>query len=147
MRGFLGIVAGLVAAIAAAMLIAFIGGLVIPPAPVSVDMSSVDGIRDAYSSLGTNAQLLGVVSWAGGGLVGALVAKHIIGRPWAAWTIAALTEAYMLVNVLMLPMPGWMQAVALILPLIAGFLANHLIKNRVDDDEVVSEGNGIDAEA
>jgi uncharacterized membrane protein YeaQ/YmgE (transglycosylase-associated protein family) len=147
MRGFLGIVAGLVGAVAAAMLISFIGGLLMPSAPVRVDMSSVEGVRAAYASLGTDAQLLGIISWAGGGLVGALIAKRLIGRPWAAWTIAGLTEAYMLVNVLMLPMPGWMQVVALILPLIAGFLANHLVANRAPIEDADPERKDLDAQA
>lgn len=147
MRGFLGVLAGLVGAIVTAVLISYIGGQLIPSEPVAVDLSSGDAIRSAYASLGTNAQLLGILSWAGGGLAGALIAKYIIGRPWAAWTIAAVTEAYMLVNVLMLPMPGWIQVLALILPLVAGFLANHLIRNRLRGDIAASEGTSVDAEA
>jgi hypothetical protein len=137
MRGFLGVLAGLAAAIATAMLISFAGGFLVP-APASVDISTTESIRSAYSSLGREAQLLGIVSWALGALVGALVAKRIAGRPWAAWTVAAIVTLYQLASVLLLPMPGWMQVLALVLPIVAGFLANHLVATReiVEPDAV-----------
>lgn len=146
MRGFFGILAGLAVMVAIAVVIAFVGGLIIPSTPVMANMSDPEGVKQAYASLSPEAQLLGVMAWSLGGFVGALIAKYIIGRPWAVWTLTGLTEAYMLITVLMLPMPGWMQVVALVLPLVAGFLANRLVANREHRADL-PERTGLDAEA
>lgn len=131
MRAVLGILAGLAGVIATMMLVSFIGGQLLGDVP-GVNTSDMDAIKATYGALGTDAQILIVVSWFLGVLAGAAIAKSIIGRPWAAWTIAGLFEAYLLLTVVMLPMPGWMKLAALLAPLIAGLLANHLVKNRVE---------------
>jgi hypothetical protein len=150
-RGLLGILAGVVAAVAAMMLISFIGTLAFP-APARIDTSNVEAIKATYSSLNMGGRMLVLADWFLGALVGAAVAKRLIGRPWAAWTVAGLIEAYVLLSVLMLPMPGWMQIVALVAPLVGGFLANHLVPDRleaaiVDGEEPAVEGTGADVEA
>ena len=53
----------------------------------------------------------------------------------------------MLLNVMMLPMPGWLQVVSLILPLIAGLLANHLVPNRAFVELDRSDEAATNAEA
>lgn len=130
MRGILGIVAGLIGVAVAMMLVSFIGAQIISTAP-AVNTSSVAEIKATYGGLSTEARLMVIASWFFGVLAGAAIAKRIAGRPWAAWTIAGLFEAYLLLNVLMLPMPGWMQVAALAAPLLAGLAANHLVANRV----------------
>ena len=135
-----GLVAGIVVMIISAMIISYIGGFLVTAPPVAMDMSDPNSIKSAYAELGVGAQLLGVLAWTGGALLGAIVAKRMIGRPWAAWTVAGLAEAYMLISILVLPMPGWMQVVALLLPIAAGFLANHLVKTRIELDDGAEEG-------
>lgn len=145
MRGFMGIVAGLVAVGIVMTLISFIGAQLIPTGPA--DASSVDAIKATYESLSTAARWMIIASWLLGVLAGAALAKRIIGRPWAAWTVAGLFEAYLLLTVLMLPMPGWMQVAALAAPLLAGLLANHLVANRIEvDTEAGTERSARDAE-
>ncbi|HEX8214415.1 MAG TPA: hypothetical protein VF582_02970 [Allosphingosinicella sp.] len=131
MRGFLGILAGLVAVAVTMMAVSLIGSQLVPAVP-SADTSSIEGIKQTYAGLGTETWLLMLLSWFLGALAGAAVAKKIAGRSWAAWTIAGLILAYLLITVLMLPMPGWMQVAALAAPLVAGFLANRLVPERVD---------------
>lgn len=135
-----GLVAGIVVMIISAMIISYIGGFLVTAPPVAMDMSDPNSIKSAYAELGVGAQLLGVLAWTGGALLGAIVAKRMIGRPWAAWTVAGLAEAYMLISILVLPMSGWMQVVALLLPIAAGFLANHLVKTRIEPDDGAEEG-------
>jgi hypothetical protein len=63
--------------------------------------------------------------------VGATVAKLIARRGWAAWTLAGIFVVYVFISTLVLPMPGWLQAVAVLAPLIGGLLANHLVADRL----------------
>jgi len=144
-RGILGIVAGLIGVAVVMMLVSFIGSFFIPA--TAADTSSVDAIKATYEGLGTHARWMVIASWFFGVLAGAAIAKTIVGRPWAAWTIAGLFEAYLLLSVMMLPMPGWMQVSALIAPLLAGFIANHLVRNRtVVRDEVSGTETRTDEE-
>lgn len=137
MRRILGVLAGLGAAVLTALIVSYVGARFVPAGTGTVNTSTVEGIRQTYSSLGTGVQLLGVIAWALGALVGAMVAKRLSGRPGAAWTVAGVIEAYMVLNVLMLPMPAWMKLLAVILPLAAGFIANRLIPTRL---EVADDG-------
>ena len=130
MRGILGILAGLAGAIVTAMLIGFLGAFVVGAA--AVDMSSSAAIKESYSSLSVGQQLLSIAAWGLGGFVGAYVAKRISGRSWPLWTVTFIVIAYQLISVALLPMPGWMQVTALAAPLIAGFIANRLVPERIE---------------
>ncbi|HEY0626054.1 MAG TPA: hypothetical protein VGD10_04905 [Allosphingosinicella sp.] len=132
MKGFLGVLAGFVSAVLAAMLVSFLGGLIVG-VPTGVDMSNADTIRESYASLGVGPQLLGIVAWGIGALVGAYVAKRIAGRSWAAWTVAVLITLYQLLSVALLPMPLYMRILALVLPIVGGFIANRLVAERATD--------------
>ncbi|HEV2078921.1 MAG TPA: hypothetical protein VGR19_03345 [Allosphingosinicella sp.] len=129
MRGVLGILAGLVVVAVTILVVSFVGSQLVP-APPEVNTSSIESIRATYAALGTETWLLMLVSWFLGALAGAAVAKKVGGRSWAAWTIAGLVFAYLLLTVAMLPMPGWMMVSSLAAPLLAGFLANRLIPER-----------------
>jgi hypothetical protein len=131
MRGVLGILAGLVAVVATMMLVTMIGSLLASEVP-AVDARNIESIKATYAGLSTGTWLLMLLSWFLGALAGAAVAKKIAGRSWAAWTVAGLILAYLLLTVVMLPMPGWMKFGALAAPLLAGFLANRLVPDRVD---------------
>jgi len=131
MRGVLGILAGIVAVAATMMLVSLIGSQLVPEVP-AVNANSIESIKATYAALGTETWLLMLLSWFLGALAGAAAAKKIAGRSWAAWTVAGLILAYLLLTVLMLPMPLWMQVAALAAPLVAGFIANRLIPERVD---------------
>ena len=131
MRAVLGIVAGVVAALVSMFAIAWIGGMLFPGA-ATIDASSAESIAAVFPALPTGAKAAILLSWFGAGLIGAYAAKRIVGRGWAAWTIAGVTAIFVLLNVMILPMPGWLQAVAVVLPLIGGLIANHLVAERDD---------------
>lgn len=146
MRAILGILAGLVAVAATMMLVSLIGSQVVPTPP-AMNTSSVESIKATYAALGTETWVLMLLTWFLGALAGAFVAKKIVGRSWAAWTLSGLILAYLLLTVLMLPMPGWMQAAALAAPIVAGFIANRLVPDR--DGEPADEPDdetGADAD-
>ena len=46
------------------------------------------------------------------------------------WTTTAIFVLYVLLTVLILPMPGWLQALSVVAPLAGGLIANHLIPSR-----------------
>jgi len=146
MRGVLGILAGLMAAVAMMVLVMFVGSILGATVP-AMNPSSPESIRGAYAALGTETLLLLLTCWFLGSLAGAFVAKKIAGMSLAAWTVAGLMFAYLLLTVLMLPMPGWMQVAALAAPLIAGYLANRLIPDRIDARaDGAADGTAPDAE-
>jgi len=76
-----------------------------------------------------SAKIALMAAWLVGALVGAATGKLIARRGWVAWTVAALIALYVVLNVLILPLPGWMQALSIAAPLIGGLLANHLVKD------------------
>ena len=132
MRAILGLLGGLVAGAVAMGICALAGGLLYP-SNVGINPSRPQEIIDAFAGLPMGAKIAMILSWFAGALVGAAVAKLIVRQGWAAWTIAALFALYVLVTVLILPMPGWMQTLAIVAPLIGGLIANHLVKSRAPD--------------
>lgn len=132
MRGVLAIVVGLVVGGLVTGVIAVVGGQLFP-APAGMRITNAQQVIDAFAGLPAGAKWAVILSWFGGALAGSLAAKWVARRGWAAWTIAGLFAVYVLANVLVLPMPGWMQALAVALPLIAGLAANHLIATREPD--------------
>jgi len=129
MRAVLGIVAGIVAGFAAMLVIAWIGELLFA-GDLRIDTRNAEAIAAAFPGLPTGAKVAIVLSWFGGGLIGAAVAKRVLGRAWAAWTITAVIALLVLFNVLIVPMPSWLQAIAVLAPLLGGLIANHLVADR-----------------
>jgi hypothetical protein len=129
MRAVIAIVAGIVAGLAAVVAIALVGGMIFP-SPGRIDGFNAEQIVSLFPTLPTGAKIAILLSWLGGALAGAAAAKRIAGRGWAAWTVAGIFVVYVLINVLVLPMPGWLQAIAVVGPLVGGLLANHLVADR-----------------
>jgi len=129
MRAVLGIIAGIVAGFAAMLVIATVGGLIFPSS-ARIDGFNAEQIVAAFPTLPMGAKIAIVLSWFGGALVGAALAKKVAGRGWAAWTVAGLFALYVVLTVLVLPMPSWLQAVAVLAPLLGGLIANHLVADR-----------------
>jgi hypothetical protein len=128
MRAFLGILAGIVAALAIASLVAVVGGWLFPtPLHEAVRMTP-EGARAAYADMPLGARLTLVAAWFAGALAAAAAAKAISRRRWAAWTVVVLFAIYVLFTVLLLPMPGWLQALGIVAPLVGGALGDGLIK-------------------
>ena len=135
MRGFLGILAGIVAGLIAMLAISMVGGLLFPSNAV-VDAADAEQIKGVFPTLPTGAKVAIILSWFGGPLAGAALAKWIAGEGWAAWTTAAIFTIYVLLTVLILPMPGWLQALSVVGPLAAGLIANHLVASRPRQTEL-----------
>jgi len=128
-RIFLGIVAGIIVGLASAAGIGFLGDLLFPSG-IAVERYTAAAAAEIFPRLPFGAQLLSILSWGIATLIGALLAKKIAGRSWAAWTVAGFFVLYVLLTLLVLPMPGWMQAVAIAGPVLGGFIANRLVAER-----------------
>lgn len=128
-RIFLGIVAGIVVGLASAAGIGFLGDLLFPSG-LTVERYTAAAAAEIFPRLPFGAQLLSILSWGIAALIGASLAKKIAGRSWTAWTVAGFFVAYVALTLLVLPMPGWMQAVAIVGPVIGGFVANRIVADR-----------------
>ena len=128
MRAVAGIVVGLIAGFIATIVIGIIGVGATFTAPAGMNVSTPQQVLEAFAAMPTGPKIALMIAWFGGGLVGAAVAKLIARQGWAAWTVAALIAAYVLLNTLVLPLPGWMQVLSIAAPLIGGLIANHLVK-------------------
>jgi hypothetical protein len=128
MRAVAGIICGLIAGLIATILVGIVGvGATFTP-PDGIDPANSRQVLEAFGGMPAGSKIAIMLAWFAGGLVGALVAKAIARQAWAAWTVSSLTAAYVLLNVLVLPMPGWMQALSVVAPLIGGLIGNHLVK-------------------
>jgi len=128
MRAFLGIVAGIVVALVVASLVALIGGWLFPtPLHQAVRMTP-EGARSAFGDMPLGARLTLVAAWFLGALAAGVTAKAVSRRRWATWVVIVLFSLYAIFTVLLLPMPGWLQALGILAPLVGGALGDGLVK-------------------
>ena len=133
MRGVLAIIVGILVGFVAIIAVGVLGDLLFP-SNTQIDGFTSEGAEQllaAFPTLPVGAKLALVLSWFAGALTGAMAAKGIAGRGWAAWTVAGFFAVYVLVTTMILPMPGWLQAIAVAAPLIGGLIGNHLVRERV----------------
>jgi hypothetical protein len=142
MRTVLGIIGGLVAGVAAIILVGMIGVGMTFSVPSGVDPSDTNQVLEAFANAPLATQIAMMAAWFAGGLVGAWVGKRVTHSGAAAWIVAALIAAYVLANVLVLPLPAWVQALWIAAPLLGGLIGNHLVGSRVADTAAADAGGG-----
>lgn len=128
MRAVGGIIAGLIVGLVATILVGILGVGATLSGPVNTDLSDPRQVVETFAAMSSGPKIALMVAWFAGGLVGALVAKAIARKSWAAWTVAILIALYVLLNMLVLPLPGWMQALSIAAPLVGALIGNHLVK-------------------
>lgn len=127
MRGFLGLIGGLVAGIIALLAIGYVGGMLFP---IPIDPHIRDAIEQATAALPNaplGAKLFIAASWFGAGLFAALVAKAISRSSAVAWSAVGILTVLTLANVFLAPFPAWMEIASVALPLVGGLIGNHLV--------------------
>ena len=132
MRALGGLLAGIVAAVLAMMAVGFVGNLIVPlngPA----DPARSDQVREAIAAAPADQQAVILLCWFAAAFAGAAVAKWIAGVSWPGWTIAGLL-ALILAGTFLVPLPMWMQALAVVGPLVGGLLADLLVRRRPGAD-------------
>lgn len=122
MRKLLGIIIG--AAFAFAILAA-IGWCADQLFPSMIDISVDDetAVATVIADKTMLEKILWVAPWLLGSFGGAWLALRICDWKWAGWIVAGLMMAFAITDILGLPHPLWMQACAILLPLLGGWLA------------------------
>jgi hypothetical protein len=118
----LGVAIGMIAAVAIISLIEWLAGTLYP---LGGELDTADPVATAAIMAGVPlpAKLLVISAWFLGALGGAWLALRVSDWRWAGWIIALLVAAGGIMNILLLPHPLWMQACAIVMPLIGGWIA------------------------
>jgi hypothetical protein len=132
-RTILGMLVGVVVAIAVIMLVEMLGHSVYPPPP---GLDPTDPANEAAFAafvaqmpLGAKAMLL--LAWLLGTFTGALVAAKIARHQTAAALLVALVVMSGVVGmILKIPHPGWLSVCGLLLPIPVALLAMRLVYRR-----------------
>lgn len=127
MRIVAGIVVGAILAMACVFAVEWVGTMIYPP-PLGIDYNNPADL-DRPMTLVTPAQMAIVAfGWFLGALLGAWTANAIARRAIAGWAVALLVVALCVFNLMSLPHPAWMWGSGILLPLLAGWLAQRLAK-------------------
>jgi hypothetical protein len=121
------ILAGAVIAMLCVAGIEMIGHLVFPPPP-GTDLTDPAQVARLMENVPAAALAFVAAAWFIGALGGAWAANRIAGRALAGWVVVLLVLGAGLYTMIQIPHPGWMWAMAVALPLIAGWLAQRLAK-------------------
>jgi hypothetical protein len=124
MRSFLGILAGIVVAIAVQSGVDLIASQFYPAA--ITDMWDRQQVAEALAARPTGALLFSVLGYFLGGFGGAYVAKIIARKGWAVWVPAGFLAAMALLIAFNFPLPAWTWFAMLAAPLIGGLIARHV---------------------
>lgn len=138
MRAVVGIIVGLVVGFLALVVIGIIGVGATYSVPADIDLYDNRAVVDLVLNMPPGPKIAFVVALLVWALVGAAMAKLIARRAWVAWTVAGLVTVYVVLSVLSLPLPAWMQAVTIAAPLLGGLIGNHLVATRIAPEDAVS---------
>jgi hypothetical protein len=127
MRIVIGIVAGAVVAVLCVAGIEMAGHLVFPP-PLGTDLTDPAQVARIMENVPWPALAFVAAAWFIGALAGASVANRIAGRALAGWIVILLVLAAGIYTMTTIPHPAWMWAMGILLPLIAGWLAQRLAR-------------------
>ena len=135
MRAIAGLVAGLVAAGVAMIAVGFVGNLFVPMSDASVPGRG-ETLIVALGAGPIGPQLIVLAAWFFAAFAGAAAARYVSRTAWPGWTIAGLL-ALLLAASFLVPLPIWMQVLAVLGPLAGGFLADRLVALPRADDKAV----------
>jgi len=130
-RSTFAVLLGLVVALAAMLLLEYLG-MSLFPLPPGFDLDSEADLARLVESAGMGKQLWVLMGWtlaafAGGWVAARTTLRHRLG---AALWVGGLIVAGVLLNVALLPHPAWMTVLGVLLPLPAAWLAARLARPR-----------------
>lgn len=137
MRIFLGILAGLIAALGVQVAFDVVANMLYPVA--ITDMWDRRQVSEAFAARPAGALALTVASYFFAGLAGGLIARLIARVNWIVWVPAGVMALMALVIVSNYPLPAWAWIGALVAPLLGGFVARHV--GRVEAPATASEAD------
>ena len=130
-RSTFAVLLGLVVALAAMLLLEYLG-MSLFPLPPGFDLDSEADLARLVESAGMGKQLWVLMGWtlaafAGGWVAARTTLRHRLG---AALWVGGLIVAGVLLNVALLPHPAWMTVLGVLLPLPAAWFAARLARPR-----------------
>ena len=130
-RSTFAVLLGLVVALAAMLLLEYLG-MSLFPLPPGFDLDSEADLARLVESAGMEKQLWVLMGWtlaafAGGWVAARTTLRHRLG---AALWVGGLIVAGVLLNVALLPHPAWMTVLGVLLPLPAAWFAARLARPR-----------------
>ena len=125
MRIALGIVAGIVIAVACIFVVESVGHAIYPPPP-GLDPTNPRDLERLMAVLPSGTLVFVVAAWFMGALAGAITANMIARTAVAGWAVALLVIAGGVATMTMIPHPAWMWAAGIGLPLAAALIAARL---------------------
>lgn len=124
MRIFLGLLAGIFAAVLTVFVLEGIGHMIFPP-PDGVDLKDPETIRTLMSDIPLGAKIAVLVAWFVGTIAGGLTAVRVAhAGAWPAWAISGIMGLFIAINLFWIPHPVWMIIGALALTVLGGWIAS-----------------------
>lgn len=136
MRATLAVFGGILAGLAAMMVVSYVGDLLFPTMAVRAPGGAIEQASATLANAPTGLKLFLVLAWFTGGLVAGLVAKLIARDGRIAWVAIGILTALTAVNIFVLPFPVWMEIANVLAPLLGGLIGNHLVGARANAPEV-----------
>lgn len=133
-KAVLGIIAGIVVALATVFAID-LAGHQIYPLPSDLNMDDYEAVGAYVQARPAGASAFVLVAWFLGAADGGLVAALVSRRAWTIWPVVAAAAATGIVAVLMIPHPAVMQIGTVIAPLLGGFVASLVAHRKLRDGE------------
>lgn len=93
------------------------------PMPANIDPNDADALARIIPDMPLAAKLIVVVGWFLGAYGGAWMALRITDWRWSGVVVALFVLAGGVVNFMMVPHPLWMEACAVLMPVLGGWLA------------------------
>ena len=128
-RRIVGIVVGLIVAMAAITLVEALGQRLFPP-PAGVDMRDPAQVARFVTEMPTGLKLSVVVAWFLGTVAGAWAGLTLSRWRTVPWIVAAGVVAGAIVAYVQIPHPWWMQAAGILLPLLAAWIVLRMRPSR-----------------
>jgi hypothetical protein len=133
MRIISALLAAIVACLAAIYLVGLVAGLFFQVNAPTDPMQNAEAAAAALGSAPVGAQILLALSWLAGGFA-AVAAARAVGRvAWPGWAVAGCL-ALLLATTFLIPLPLWLQAAAVVGPLLGALVADRLVGRRAAAD-------------
>jgi hypothetical protein len=116
--------------------VGFVGNLFVPLSDAAAPGGG-EAVTVALAAAPLGAQVIVLIAWFAAAFAGAAVARFVSRASWQGWTIAGLL-ALVLAGTFLVPLPMWMQILAVLGPLAGGALAQRLVAGRPADRDAVA---------
>lgn len=122
-RIILGLICGAVAAVILVFALETLGHLIFPP-PEGLDLKDPEVQKTLMEQIPLGAKIAVLIAWFAGAFGGGIAAARITKKAWAAWAIGSFMLLMSGITLTMFPHPAWMIVGAVILPLLAAWMAS-----------------------